>query len=77
VAQLVRPMASTSNGTPNAPKRAQICVPRMPRAATMGCMSLSAVLLFSLVAWPADLDKALETAHAEKKHVLVYVLDTV
>ena len=40
-------------------------------------MTLSAVLVLSSLAWPADLDKALKTAKAEKKPVLVYVLDSV
>ncbi len=42
----------------------------------MVSMILSAVLLLTL-GWPTDLDKALETAKAEQKPVLVYVLDSV
>jgi len=39
-------------------------------------MNLSAVLVLSTLAWPGNLDKALETAKAEQKPVLVYVFDS-
>ena len=35
------------------------------------------VVLLAALAWHTDLDKALKAAQAEKKLVLVYVLDSV